>query len=76
MIDLKSFTGPDPPEWCIGASVAYFKEKLHYLGGMDPKVWKVTNRVDVRRSNEVHEIINSGFNRWKMANRTCFSFSN
>ena len=52
MIDSKNFTGPDPPEWRNGASVAYFKDKLYYLGGRNPKVWKYTNRVDVRRSNE------------------------
>ena len=46
MIDSKNFTGPDPPEWRIGASVAYFKDKLYYLGGEN------TNRVDVRRPNE------------------------
>ena len=45
MIDSKNFTGPDPPEWRNGASVAYFKDKLYYLGGD-------TNRVNVRRSNE------------------------
>ena len=47
MIDSKNFTGPDPPEWREWASVAYFKDKLYYLGG-----WEDTNRVDVRRSNE------------------------
>ena len=52
MIDLKNFTGPVPPEWYRAASVAYFKDKLYYLGGWDPKIWKDTNRVDVRRSNE------------------------
>ena len=52
MIDSKNFTGPDPPEWREGASVAYFKDKLYYLGGKDPKTRKDTNRVDVRRSNE------------------------
>ena len=52
MIDSKSFTGPDPPEWRMFASVAYFKDKLYYLGGGDPKTYKDTNRVDVRRSNE------------------------
>ena len=51
MIDSKNFTGPDPPEWRSDASVAYFKDKLYYLGGKD-SVWKDTNRVDVRRSNE------------------------
>ena len=55
MIDPKNFTGPDPPEWRQWASVAYFKDKLYYLGGKDPKsswTWKNTNRVDVRRSNK------------------------
>ena len=52
MIDSKKFTGPNPPEWRDGASVAYFKDKLYYLGGWEPKTWKDTNRVDVRRSNE------------------------
>ena len=50
MIDSKNFTGPDPPEWRTYAYVAYFKDKLYYLGG-----WNFnsrTNRVDVRRSNE------------------------
>ena len=50
MIDSKNFTGPDPPEWCYWASVAYFKDKLYYLGGWDSN--SKTNRVDVRRSNE------------------------
>ena len=51
MTDSKNFTGPDPPEWRQWASVAYFKNKLYYLGGEDPiKTWKDTNRVDVRRS--------------------------
>ena len=44
MIDSKNFIGPNPPEWREDASVAYFKDKLYYLGGK--------NRVDVRRSNE------------------------
>ena len=46
------FAGPDPPEWRSGASVAYFKDKLYYLGGRIPKSMEYTNRVDVRRSNE------------------------
>ena len=41
MIDSKSFTGPDPPEWRNGASVVYYREKLYYLGGG-------TDRVDVK----------------------------
>ena len=46
------FAGPDPPEWRDNASVAYFKDKLYYLGGKDPKTKELTDRVDVRRSNE------------------------
>ena len=52
MIDSKNFTGPDPLEWRSVASVAYFKDKVYYLGGMDSKTSMPTNRVDVRRSNE------------------------
>ena len=53
MIDSKNFTGPDPPEWRDFASVAYFKDKLYYLGGEDPdEIREDTNRVDVGRSNE------------------------
>ena len=52
MIDSKNFTGPNPPEWRTATSVAYFKDKLYYLGGKDPETHQVTNRVDVRRSNE------------------------
>ncbi|PAV85792.1 hypothetical protein WR25_14381 isoform A [Diploscapter pachys] len=44
--------GPDPPEWRDDASVAYFKDKLYYLGGEDRKTGNDMNRVDVRRSNE------------------------
>ena len=52
MIDSKNFTGPDSPEWRVYASVAYFKDKLYYLGGWEPGTSNRTNRVDVRRSNE------------------------
>ena len=52
MIDSKNFTGPNPPEWRSGASVAYFKDKLYYLGGQDPKTHQDTNRVNVTRSNK------------------------
>ena len=52
MIDSKNFTGPDPPEWLEDISVTYFKDKLYYLGGWDPKTKKWANLVDVRRSNE------------------------
>ena len=53
MIDSNDFTGPTPLEWRKYASVAYFEDKLYYLGGEDsPGSKKYTNRVDVRRSNE------------------------
>ena len=52
MIDSKNFTGPNLPEWRHYASVAYFKDKLYYLGGLNYNKGGVTNRVDVRRSNE------------------------
>ena len=52
MIDSKNFAGPDPHEWRYYSSVAYFKDKLYYLGGLDPIIERDTNRVDVRRSNE------------------------
>ena len=52
MIDSNNFTGPDPPEWRQQASVAYFKDKLYYLGGWEPETYQDTNRVDARRSNE------------------------
>ena len=51
MIDPKNFTGPDPAEWRKAVSMAYFKEKLYYLGGWDSKTARTTDRVDVR-SNE------------------------
>ena len=46
MIYSKNFTGPNPPELRDFASVAYFRDKLYYLGG-----W-FSNRTDVKRSNE------------------------
>ena len=53
MIDSKNFIGPDPPEWRYSATVAYFKNKLYYLGESPiSKIWKNRSRVDVRRSNE------------------------
>ena len=64
----KNFTGPDPPKWRFGTPVAYFKDRLYYLGGKDLETRK-NKQVDVRRSKEVHIINYSGFNRWKMANR-------
>ena len=50
MTDSKNFTGPDLPEWREYASIAYFKNKLYYLGGYI--LGNITDRVDVRRSNE------------------------
>ena len=52
MISSKNFTGPNLPKWRVCASVAYFKDKLYYLGGEDPITEEDINRVDVRRSNE------------------------
>ena len=52
IIDSKNFTGPDPPEWRPYASVAYFKVKLYYLGGINRNKGEITDRVNVRRSNE------------------------
>ena len=49
---FKEFTGPDPPEWRKAVSMTYFKDKLYYLGGEDPKTKEDINRVDVRRWNE------------------------
>ena len=46
---IEIVAGPDPPEWRKWASIAYFKEKLYYLCGEDPKIYQDTNRVDVRR---------------------------
>ena len=44
MIDSKIFTGSNPLEWRQWASVAYFKDKLYYLGGENPKIREDTNR--------------------------------
>ncbi|PAV61080.1 hypothetical protein WR25_25328 [Diploscapter pachys] len=41
------FYCPDPPEWRLAASVAYFKDKLYYLGGAVSKTEKYKNRVDL-----------------------------
>ena len=49
---FKEFTGPAPSEWRDFASVAYFKDKLYYLGGRDPKTYEDRKQVNVRRSNE------------------------
>ncbi|PAV62195.1 hypothetical protein WR25_16994 [Diploscapter pachys] len=43
------FYRPDPPEWRGWATVAYFKDKLYYLGGKngeDFEMYKKSNRVD------------------------------
>ena len=77
MIDSKNFTGPALPAWHKYVSIAYFKDRLYYLGGDDSDTEeKGTSRVDVRRLNKAHEIIDSDFDRWKMANRTQLSPSN
>ena len=52
MIDSKNFTGPVPPEWRTNASVAYFKDKLHYLGGYDTSKDERTNHVNVTKPND------------------------
>ncbi|PAV82982.1 hypothetical protein WR25_11967 [Diploscapter pachys] len=44
---IAKFHGPDPPEWRSAASVAYFKDKLYYLGGKDPETGNYTNQVDL-----------------------------
>ncbi|PAV90739.1 hypothetical protein WR25_10443 [Diploscapter pachys] len=41
------FYRPDPPEWRWNSSIAYFKDKLYYLVGWDPKAKENTNRVDM-----------------------------
>ncbi|PAV59665.1 hypothetical protein WR25_21258 [Diploscapter pachys] len=43
--------GPDPPERRSGASVAYYKDKLYYLGGWSPKT-RNSNRVDMDSGNQ------------------------
>ncbi|PAV85350.1 hypothetical protein WR25_22849 [Diploscapter pachys] len=48
------FYCPDPPEWRDGASVAYFKDKLYYLGGKDPESKEYTSRID--NSARPHDI--------------------
>ena len=54
MTDSENFTGPNPPKWRNDTSVAYFKDKLYYLGGyeLQTRLWSRRRRVDVRRSNE------------------------
>ena len=52
MIDSKNFTDPNSPEWHMFASVAYFKNKLYYLGGYISGSSRMTDRAYVRRSNE------------------------
>lgn len=49
MIDSKNFPGLDSPEWREWASVAYFKGKFYYLGGLDSETNKYTDRVDVKK---------------------------
>ncbi|PAV88372.1 hypothetical protein WR25_05969 [Diploscapter pachys] len=51
------FYCPDPPEWRKYASVSYFKDKLYYLGGEDPKAGEDTNRVDLLMAVKVERYI-------------------
>ncbi|PAV63422.1 hypothetical protein WR25_08387 [Diploscapter pachys] len=53
------YPGPDPPEWRTYASVAYFKDRLYYLGGWKPRTVEDTNRVDLLmdRNGEVERYI-------------------
>ncbi|PAV83944.1 hypothetical protein WR25_02127 [Diploscapter pachys] len=51
------FYRPDPPEWRIDASVAYFKDKLYYLGGQDPETKEDTSRVDLLMDGIVERYI-------------------
>ncbi|PAV79238.1 hypothetical protein WR25_05963 [Diploscapter pachys] len=51
------FYRPDPPEWRKYASMAYFKDKWHYLGGYDPETGKETTRVDLLTVVEVERYI-------------------
>ena len=61
MIDSKNFTGPDPPEWRRYASVAYYKDKLYYLGGEDLNSHRNTNRVDVKQLLILQILLNLDF---------------
>ncbi|PAV61123.1 hypothetical protein WR25_27283 [Diploscapter pachys] len=45
------FYRPDPPEWRFGASMAYFKGKLYYLGG------DYSNSVNLLMDGEVNKYI-------------------
>ncbi|PAV73055.1 hypothetical protein WR25_13471 [Diploscapter pachys] len=45
------FYRPDPPEWREYASVAYFKNKLYYLGGYILGTLITTDRVDAMNGN-------------------------
>ncbi|PAV55979.1 hypothetical protein WR25_14348 [Diploscapter pachys] len=51
------FYRPMPSEWRDEASVAYFKDRLYYLGGEDPKTKKDTNRVDLLMDGKVKKYI-------------------
>ncbi|PAV86044.1 hypothetical protein WR25_07307 [Diploscapter pachys] len=51
------FHRPDPSEWRGCASVAYFKDKLYYLGGCIPGTKSDTNRVDLLMDIEIRRYI-------------------
>ncbi|PAV56061.1 hypothetical protein WR25_01098 [Diploscapter pachys] len=45
--------GPAPPEWREWASVAYFKDKLYYLGGKDAgSFMQYSKRVDAENGKQ------------------------
>ncbi|PAV74933.1 hypothetical protein WR25_14159 [Diploscapter pachys] len=63
------FYCPVPSEWRMDASVAYFKDKLYYLGGLDPEKEKKTNCVDLLMVVEIEKYIDyqtMGENGWKV----------
>ncbi|PAV62768.1 hypothetical protein WR25_26968 [Diploscapter pachys] len=51
------FYCPDPPEWRKHGSVAYFKDKLYYLGGYYPETSERTNQVNLLMEEIVERYI-------------------
>ncbi|PAV56458.1 hypothetical protein WR25_06777 [Diploscapter pachys] len=51
------FYSPNPPEWRECASVAYFKDKLYYLGGRKPGTIIETDHVDLSMDGLVKRYI-------------------
>ncbi|PAV70011.1 hypothetical protein WR25_15205 [Diploscapter pachys] len=62
--DKPLFYRPDPPEWRKYASVTYFKDKLYYLGGWDPKTNERTNRIDLLMVGGVKRYIDYQMMNW------------